>query len=601
MFSRVPTKCHRSRKEDSIFKPIKTLDDEVADEILYLEYSGKKIGDFKLLNQRKSQLPIGKEGKFIQVDDKSARFKAIEGVYKTNSILFTAINKKAQLVASEGLFIETKRPDIEDAFNKLVKDLNLNYKIEQISKQLMLYGNCYVEVVRNALGNISGLVLIDPKSVVIEHNEFGDISNFFQKTDKGQFIELGTDNIIFFRINETTDGVYGIGMVEPLWRDLTIYENIQDGTANYVYRKGFPKWVLTLGDANDPNYKNISKTVIDSVGNDLIDIDNRKEFVVPWWYKFSTIDGDNSKVNLSEYQDVAQKNLTMGLSAPKILMGIGEDVNYASSRAIYDLIKPEIRQQQNIILRQLNDNIFGIWLSKFGLTTELTEITFNELDFSDQYEESQMIVEQYNVGLITREFAQQKLGYTPEEMIGEYKEKPEPSAFPMFQSKEKMFNQKCSDADLDSIDSLEDWIGWSHKNSSYLDIQDDILAFIKNYGFGQITDVNKTQVGKIRKVFESAFAEGFGIRKITKELEPIVKDEVKAKAIARTEAIRIANDSAIERFERLGVKEVTWDATNDSRTCVFCRGQDGSRYPLVQASQSIPAHVNCRCSWTPVK
>jgi len=74
-----------------------------------------------------------------------------------------------------------------------------------------------------------------------------------------------------------------------------------------------------------------------------------------------------------------------------------------------------------------------------------------------------------------------------------------------------------------------------------------------------------------------------------------------AEAIARTAVIHVSN---IARQETLTanadvLKGVQWVATLDSRTCPECQGLDGKVFPLDKGRRP-PAHVNCRCTISPV-
>ena len=584
---------YSSKKHEA--KPVNRLCDEIPEETIFLEKSDQTFGSKYLFNERKSQITIGKESKYFQVDSKRNQFKGMLKVYTHNSLLFTAINKKAQLVASPGLKIETDLPLVEDNFYRFVEKLNLNFKTENIARQLQIFGNCFAEIVRDGMGQISSIALIDPCSVVIEHDEYGNISNFYQEVTNGQFIELGIDDIIYFRLNESPTGIYGIGVVEPLWRELTIFENIQEGTGNFIYRKGFPKYDVTIGNKDDPSSKHIPKEVMDRISADFTDMNNKIEFVHDSSINIGMVD-DNSKSSLlPEYQEVGMQGILMGIGVPKILMGQATEVNYASSQALLDLLKPDIKYNQDIILRQLNKYIFSEFLAQYKLTTDQVEICFNDFDYKDTNAETQKYIAQYQAGLITKELAQKKLGYSPDELSGEYK--PEQPAF------QPLLHKELSKEELDKIDNLEEWIGWSDK-TVYLDTKDFFLKFIQAYNFNEIKDIAKSIVKKLRDIFSRAFTEGLSISSISNEIAPLIdNDKERAKMIARTESIRIANEGSLLRLQQQGIEEVKWDATIDSRNDKkghVCYDLNGQTFNIIQAKGLIPAHTNCRCSWRPV-
>jgi SPP1 gp7 family putative phage head morphogenesis protein len=91
-------------------------------------------------------------------------------------------------------------------------------------------------------------------------------------------------------------------------------------------------------------------------------------------------------------------------------------------------------------------------------------------------------------------------------------------------------------------------------------------------------------------------------RRISDRIDKIGK--TRATDLARTEIIRSHANGSLERFEELGVDEVSGEAeftaANDRKTCPICRNLDGNVYPIAEAKGLIPQHVRCRCAWKPV-
>lgn len=127
--------------------------------------------------------------------------------------------------------------------------------------------------------------------------------------------------------------------------------------------------------------------------------------------------------------------------------------------------------------------------------------------------------------------------------------------------------------------------------------------FLRNYSaLKGITDA----VGReISRVLSQGFVEGISPREMASRLNDRV-DSIgitRARTLARTETIRAANESTLDRLESMGIDEVTADVefltAQDTRVCEECRDLGGNEYPIDEARGMIPQHPRCRCSWIP--
>lgn len=74
-----------------------------------------------------------------------------------------------------------------------------------------------------------------------------------------------------------------------------------------------------------------------------------------------------------------------------------------------------------------------------------------------------------------------------------------------------------------------------------------------------------------------------------------------AEAVVRSAVIHASTQARLVFFEQQAdlLKGLQWVSTLDSRTCPTCGALDGRVFPLDKGSRP-PAHVNCRCTLTPV-
>jgi len=135
--------------------------------------------------------------------------------------------------------------------------------------------------------------------------------------------------------------------------------------------------------------------------------------------------------------------------------------------------------------------------------------------------------------------------------------------------------------------------------------------------------LSESQIASLRSVLKQGFVENESMQLIAKNikdktsLKPLYRTDKagnlilvdgepqvllsaskRAKNIARTETVKIANLGSIKRYKDNGVKEYIWIAAISDRTCEECMGLDGNVYNVGEGKLP-PAHVACRCSTIP--
>ena len=74
--------------------------------------------------------------------------------------------------------------------------------------------------------------------------------------------------------------------------------------------------------------------------------------------------------------------------------------------------------------------------------------------------------------------------------------------------------------------------------------------------------------------------------------------ERSAYRLMRTELAHAQNYAATEKYKQLGFTKGKWNASNCA--CSHCKEQDGTIHPLTELANQIPAHPNCRCTYSVV-
>lgn len=103
----------------------------------------------------------------------------------------------------------------------------------------------------------------------------------------------------------------------------------------------------------------------------------------------------------------------------------------------------------------------------------------------------------------------------------------------------------------------------------------EALDFARQYSFDLIRKLDKTTQVLVQEAFADWIKSGEPTSGLAKRLTPIFKDAVRAASIAQTESIRVYNNGAFERWQRVGVKKAIWRTVQDGHVCPICRPLNG--------------------------
>lgn len=105
------------------------------------------------------------------------------------------------------------------------------------------------------------------------------------------------------------------------------------------------------------------------------------------------------------------------------------------------------------------------------------------------------------------------------------------------------------------------------------------------------------------KIIDTGIAAGKSIQQMTAELSDLMNVGAYAAArLLRTEVNRMHNNAALQSYKAMGVKEYTYLATLDARTCAVCGALDLKVFKVSEAQTGVnlpPMHPNDRCTIAP--
>ena len=367
-----------------------------------------------------SKVHSGSRQTALTVDYSTVNYTKLENIYKTDQMLFQAVNIISNFAISKGydfIIDENIKEQIDQ--REIISDfdskVNLPKLLTDVVRHLHIYGNAYLEIVfsKTEKDKVVDLVLIDPKTIEFKKTGAGEIDLDDQGKIKGYVQKVGTktvdldpDQVIHFRINTIADSLTGTGIIEPVTKLIEAKRNIELGLAESVYRHGFPQFHVKLGDKeHQPETDQVEEE-----SEKYKKINSKSEFVTPYYYDIKVLEAPSLKGG-EGYLKYFIDQIVAGTGVPKtILLGTGEGSNRASSQT----------EQQNFFLYiggiQLT---IGSTLEKF-LFTKLLKVEesqvhmhFNSLQARTDLELAQEREIYLKYGVVTPDEVRQEMGLDP--------------------------------------------------------------------------------------------------------------------------------------------------------------------------------------------
>lgn len=135
------------------------------------------------------------------------------------------------------------------------------------------------------------------------------------------------------------------------------------------------------------------------------------------------------------------------------------------------------------------------------------------------------------------------------------------------------------------------------------------IKYIRDHSFEMIKGYNNRKIDQIRSILGDLYLNGKSDKATVRErVQKILDvDRSKAEEIAQTELSRAYNYGTLSRLQSYAeqnpeqVLKKYWHGFKFSvNTCTYCRPRIGQVFDLYDNSETLPAHVRCRCVWLPI-
>jgi len=326
----------------------------------------------------------------------------LERLYHSDEIVFNGVNVTSSVFLSAPYTISADEKG-SARITDWMDHVDFKYLLQRIVQDMFIYGNAWVEMIRNEDGALVNLQILDPKYFDVSRNRNGvplydekgapkyyvqyltnneelpkdakiiNQSDLWGNSNKA--IEIPTDNLCHFVLHTVGNDPLGIGVVEPMYNVTMAKLMIRQGITQSTQRIGWPLIGFAVGDEQHHPTPEQLKALYDKTEN----INERTTFVHAYFIKPYILESKQStqmQEHLTRYE--AAQVAALGIPA-SLVTGAGEDTNRSTlERQIY-IWEKRIVFVQHRLASVINNQILAQLARQWKLKTSNPKMVFDDV------------------------------------------------------------------------------------------------------------------------------------------------------------------------------------------------------------------------------
>ena len=328
--------------------------------------------------------------------------------YSGDGTIFASINITAWNTIMVGYYLSSDDNDTKQFIDKYLSKLSLSRVLRQAVLHTLIFGDSYIEKIYNKKGDLSRLKVVDPRTMIINYNKYGDVESYQQEIN-GRTLNkvIKPEDIIHIRFFEIPGSPYGLSLIAPNKDTIDRKVKTDEALFKAIQRHGTKKWVCKVGSEKDGQIP--PDSVMEDINKKLEDINSINEFVVPWFIDLKTID-EKGIEGVEEYFNYFQTQLVVGLLCPEEALGMGKGSTEATARIKAIMYERMIKAFQYEISDIITTELINPILKKYGFEEGCVTLKFNDVTEEDQALKAKWI------GNLLRGFKNTKMPFTRNEI-----------------------------------------------------------------------------------------------------------------------------------------------------------------------------------------
>lgn len=362
--------------------------------------------------------------------------RELENDYRFDPIIFNTINKQTQLIMRAGFQIKTKTArwqkfwdDFFENIGFIGEEVTKEELVEYILNDMLMYGNCFVELVYDSKDEkIVDLTIIPEKKMDYAKNANKEVAIDEQGKPIGYVLNLpfgvsarGKGDVVpakyknkvsldsnqvfmlpkrvaHFKLHTYGERFYGIGLIEPAHKSTYRKMMIEEARTNEVYTRGANTIIAKVGSVDhEPGDQEIQDTL-----EQIANFKHNRYFALPYWIDIQTLDVQDNSVAEKVLEHLKVNQIASTGTPMAIASCEGETAN------------KQTLQTMNLVLELSLEHIakkfssqFRKWvlrpIAKTNNIPEVAEIKFGDIIAEDKNDKSNRLLAAVMKGVLAPE------------------------------------------------------------------------------------------------------------------------------------------------------------------------------------------------------
>ena len=360
--------------------------------------------------------------------------ETIETAYDSDSYIRQGVDKYVDQIFKEGYSFYGNDTAMVEYIN-----LRLAYIAEatgiptyqfliDIAEDIVKYGNCMIVKARtndvNALPqgvNVQGLMGKDaiagyfcanPSTMTVLRDEYGTVTKWKQKTDKGEQ-EFDPQDVLHFYYKRKKGNAFGTSILIPVLNDVKALRDAEENVLRMMWRGVYPIQHVKVGTEDAP----ATDAEVDRVTETIEDSEIDANLVTSERVEVKPIIADKV-INAEPYLRYFEQRVFSGLGIPEIMFGRGDTANRSTGDNMTSEMADRIRAMSRTIEIFFNEFIVKELLMEGGYDILLNpdqkvEFRFNDNDVDVKIKKEVHAIYKYEHSAITEDEMRELLGMDP--------------------------------------------------------------------------------------------------------------------------------------------------------------------------------------------
>jgi len=309
----------------------------------------------------------------------SSLLNTYKSYYEGEYSVFASVNITAWNTVMVGHSLSSQDKNALELIQTHVNKLDLDSVLLDAVNFALVYGDSFIEIVRNSKGEITQLKNVNPITMNIDFDEFGTVKGFYQKIEGRDMPPLKPEDIIHIKLFSRPDSPYGISLIQPSLPTISRKMAADEAISNAIVRHGTTKYVVKVGDKETIP----PVSVFNQIKEEFEDIGSMNEFIIPGVIEISTID-EKGVPGVEEYFNYFQTQVIIGMLTLEEALGMGAGSTEATAKIKEIMYERMIKSFQLKISNQVRKDLFNYILESNGFEPDIVRMRFNSVTDADE-------------------------------------------------------------------------------------------------------------------------------------------------------------------------------------------------------------------------